>query len=441
MRLSAREHQLGRIPDDFSAVHKELLFLDSFVPKYTIDDGIAGYNVNAPKLHGVIMESLLGHMGLALGDAMQKIAALILVLTLLTACTRTAPDNTPTAGAPAPAVEAPAAEATDVPAGESTEAPTADPNSNLPLVRVGHVPVTIYAPLFIAAEKGYFAEEGMRVELLPVEGGTDNVVQVAAGNFDVAGGGIGAGMLNAVARGIEFEIVAPLHTERPPLTSPLVVSKERYDSGEITSVADLAGMKVSTNSKGAATEYWLWRALQQGGLDFPDVEVLGVGFRDVAPALQSGSLDAGILGEPLATLAEDQGLVTRLSQDFITDFTSTVIYYNKDWATAHPDLAAGFVKAYIRGARDVNGDAWFDPENLAIIEKYTGVPADVVARANRSYHDPNGVVPIDDLMELQTFFAKEGELSYTDPIDLTQFINTSYAEAAVKALGGPVEWK
>lgn len=353
---------------------------------------------------------------------MSKLASLLLLVVLLAGCV-------------APAV------APTQPAAETTAAPVEQAASDLPLVRVGHVPVTIYAPLFIAAEKGYFEEEGMRVELLPVEGGTENVVQVAAGNFDVAGGGIGAGMLNAVARDIEFEIVAPLHTERPPLTSPLVVSKARYDSGELTKVEDLAGKKVSTNSKGAATEYWLWRALQQGGLDFPDVEVLGVGFREVAAALESGSLDAGILGEPLATLAEDQGLVSRLSDDFIDNFTSTVIYFNKEWSVANPELAQGFVKAFIRGARDLNGDAWYDEANLAIIEKYTGVPADVIKRASRSYHDPNGQVPLDDLMELQRFFRDEGELSYDQDIDLSQFVNTSYAEAAVQALGGPVEWK
>lgn len=281
----------------------------------------------------------------------------------------------------------------------------------------------------------------MAVELMPVEGGTENVVQVAAGNFDVAGGGIGAGMLNAVARDIEFEIVAPLHTERPPLTSPLVVSKARFDSGELTDVADLAGKKVSTNAKGAATEYWLWRALQQGELDFDDVEVLGVGFREVAPALESGSLDAGILGEPLATLAEDQGLIARLSEDFIDGFTPTMIYYNKEWAQANPELAKGFVKAYLRGARDLNGDAWNDPENLAIVEQFTGVPADVVARANRSYHDPNGALPLDDLLELQSFFRAQGQLSYEQDIDLAPFVNSSYVDAALQELGGAVEWR
>jgi NitT/TauT family transport system substrate-binding protein len=355
----------------------------------------------------------------------KKWTALVLVVMLLIACVApVAPAAEPAAGNTAEASETPAE------AGEE-----------LAVVRVGHVPVTIYAPLFIAAEKGYFLEEGIQIELLPVEGGTENVVQVAAGNFDVAGGGIGAGMLNAVARGVEFEIVAPLHTERPPLTSPFVVSKSRFDSGELTQMSDLAGKKVSTNAKGAATEYWLWKALQQGGLDFEDVEVIGLGFREVAPALENGSLDGGILGEPLATLAEDQGLVARLSQDFIEGFTPTVIFFNKEWSAQNPELAKGFVKAFILGARDLNGDLWYNDEHAAIIEKYTQVPADVVKRANRSYHDPNGRVPLADLMELQRFFRDQGQLSYEEDTDLTPFINTSYAEAALADLGGEVEWE
>lgn len=345
---------------------------------------------------------------------------------LLAACT------VPSAGPPA--VDA-STEQTGAPEAGAVQEP------ELTRVRVGHIPITIFAPLYIADAKGYFADEGIAVELMAQEGGPENVIQVAAGNFDVAGSGIGAGMLNAIARGIEFEIVAPLHTERPPLTSPFVVSKNRFDSGELTSMADMADKKVSINSKGAATEYWLWNALQQGGLDFPDVEVLGVGYRDVAPALENGSLDGGILSEPLATLMEDQGLVTRLSQDFIDSFAPTYMFYNKDWAQANPDLAKGFVNAYIRGARDLNGDEWFSDENVAIIEEYTGVPADVIKRANRSYHDPNGSIPIQDIETLEDFFRAQGELAYEEDLDLSPFVNSSYAEAAVEELGGPVDWQ
>ena len=356
----------------------------------------------------------------------------------------------------APEADEPAAETSDsgeavapsadTETGANEEAPyseeaNAAESQDLATVRMGIIPITIFAPVFVADAKGYFAEEGIKLEILAQEGGPENVVQVAAGNFDAAGSGIGAGMLNAIERGIEFEIVAPLHTERPPLTSPFVVSKERYDSGELTSMADMDGKKVSINSKGAATEYWLWNALQQGGLDFPDVEVVGVAYRDTTPALQNGSLDGGILSEPLATLMEDQGLVTRLSQDFIDHFTPTYVFFNKDWAAANPDLAKGFVKAYLRGARDLNGDQWYTEENASIIEQYTGVPTDVILRANRSYHDPNGEIPIEDIETLEDFFRAQGELAYDEDLDLSPYVNSSYAEAAVQELGGPVEWK
>jgi NitT/TauT family transport system substrate-binding protein len=374
---------------------------------------------------------------------MRKLMGLLMVVAmlLLAACGQNGAAPAPT-GTPPGEPAAPATAETPAPA--ETPAQGATPQvgeEELQTVRVGIVPVTIYAPFYIAVEKGYFAEEGIDAQLMPVEGGTENVVQVAAGNFEVAGGGIGAGMLNAADRGVEFEIVLPMHTERPPLTSPFVVSRARFESGELTEMSDLAGMRVSTNAPGSATEYWLWSALQQGGLDFPDVEVLGVGFREVAPALESGSLDGGILGEPLVTLAEQQGLVVRLSEDFLDRFTPTVVYYNKDWATENPELAQGFVRAYLRGARDLNGDSWYDEENLAIIEQYTNVPVDVIREANRSYHDPNGEVPLQDLTTLQDFFMRQGELSYTEPLDLAPLVNTSYAERALQDLGGLVDWE
>ncbi len=364
----------------------------------------------------------------------KSIAFMMLLMTMwiVAAC---APVVPPAAPAAQPAATQAAAPEATVPAQEEDEATEAEPAGDLTVVRVGYIPVTIYAPLYVADAKGYFAEEGIDVELMPVQGGSDNVVQLGAGNFDVAGGGISAGMWNAADRGIEFEIALPLHAERPPLTTPLVVSKTRFDNGEITSVADLAGKKVAVNATGAATEYWLQKALEQGGLSLDDVELTSVGFREVAAALENGSLDAGMLGEPLATLAEDQGLIHRLTDDFLSDFTVTVIYYNTEWATANPELADGFAKAFLRGARDLVGDAWYDEANLAIIEEYTGVPADVVGRASRSYHNPNGVVPAEDLMILQQFFLDRGTLNYSELIDVEQYINSSYAERAVEALG------
>jgi NMT1-like family len=48
------------------------------------------------------------------------------------------------------------------------------------VVKLGYVPVLIYAPLYVATERGYFADEGIEVQLTPLQGGSDSVVQLAA---------------------------------------------------------------------------------------------------------------------------------------------------------------------------------------------------------------------------------------------------------------------
>ena len=45
--------------------------------------------------------------------------------------------------------------------------------------------------------------------------------------MDGAAGGIGPAQMNAVSKGFEFTMIAPLHSERPPLTTPLVVGHVR----------------------------------------------------------------------------------------------------------------------------------------------------------------------------------------------------------------------
>jgi NitT/TauT family transport system substrate-binding protein len=301
------------------------------------------------------------------------------------------------------------------------------------VVRTGYVPVLIFAPLYVAVERGYFADEGIDAQLTPVQGGSDSVVQLAAGNFDVAVGGLGAGLFNAASKGLEFRIVGPMHTERPPLASPLVIAKDRVD--EIKSVKDLKGKKVAINATGAATEYWVFKALEKAGLTMNDITLVTVPFANVPGALQGRAIDAAILGEPLATLQKDQGTVAVLADDFIDGITVTYLYMGLPILKDRPQVAEGFVRAYLRAARDLQGDGWLNKDTAKIIEKYTKVPADVVVRANRPYYDPNGVIPVNDINALQDYFLKRGELEYKTALDLKPFVDPSLVEKAVQKLG------
>jgi ABC-type nitrate/sulfonate/bicarbonate transport system substrate-binding protein len=210
-----------------------------------------------------------------------------------------------------------------------------------------------------------------------------------------------------------------MHSEKPPITSPLVISAAR--TGEITKVADLKGKKVAINATGAATEYWLNEALGQGGLTINDVEVMTVPFKDVPAALANNSIDAAILGEPLATIAMDKGQVAILSNNFINSFHATYLYMGEPLLADQP-TAQGFMRAYLKACADLQGD-YMSPELAAIMEKYTKVPADVVMRAATAQYDASGEIPVNDLSALQRYFRKRGLLEYDQDLDIATLIN------------------
>src|SRR5215813_9762051 len=63
------------------------------------------------------------------------------------------------------------------------------------------------AGLFIALERGYFAEQGIDAQFAEIGLGSDIAAMLAAGQIQVGGAAITAGLLNAATRGVETKIV------------------------------------------------------------------------------------------------------------------------------------------------------------------------------------------------------------------------------------------
>lgn len=313
--------------------------------------------------------------------------------------------------------------------------------ASLQKVTVGYIPILIYSPIFVGIEKGYFREQGLELDLQALSGGADMLTQTAAGNFDVGAGGIGSAYLNLAARAKQLnqkqaiKIVAPLHAEKPPLATPLVVGKKQYDEGQYKTIADLKGKKVAVNAFGAATEYWLEKALNAGGLTTKDIEAVAIPFQNVAQALESGAIAGSMLGEPFATLGVKAGQVHILNNSFLDGDQPTAVYYNNAWAEKNPRLAQGFMTAFLKSVRDLEGGGWKDPATLQILSKYTNTPVETITAAARPYGEPDGVVNISSLENQQAFFRQQGRLTYDQNLDLKPLIDSSYATEAVKTLG------
>jgi NitT/TauT family transport system substrate-binding protein len=332
------------------------------------------------------------------------VSAALLALLLLAACGGTTQSDSAGDGA--------------APAADTTDATTTD--AEPVTLRMGYLPNIIQAPLYVGIERGYFAEEGIEFDLETISSGNDAVVQLVAGNFDVAMGGANAGLYNAAERGLDFKIVAPMHSESAPMATPLVISADRAD--EITSVADLEGKTVAVHAFGAAIEYWMQEALAQGGLTLDDVEMEAVLFPNMPAALQNGDIDAAVLTEPLVTINEQNGLISVLTDDYIDGFTASYVYMNGEWLEANRDVALRFLRAYLRATEDLQGD-YMDSETAAIISQYTEIPAPLVEQSSPARFSADGTIPVEDLAALQDYFMEQGRLEYDTLIDITQFVD------------------
>lgn len=302
-------------------------------------------------------------------------------------------------------------------------------------VNLGALPIMIYAPMFVAYEKGYFAERGLNADISPINSGTDLTVLTATNELQISISGVGPAFWNAVDADLPLKIVAPGHEEGNPVATPLMVSKEAFDEGTITSVADLAGKRVSVNAPGA-TEFWLDAALRTGGLTIADVDLQYLTFPDAVTALSSGALDGAMVGEPLATQAVQQDIAVVLSEDFpVQGVQVTAVYANANWIEENRDATVGFVAAYLQACRDLTEEP-NDPLNLTIINKYTNVPIDLIAQSVRPVYQAEGEINRENLVMLQEFFSERGLMEFDGTIDPDTVIEQSIIDDAVTSLDG-----
>ena len=143
--------------------------------------------------------------------------------------------------------------------------------------------VPYYAPLYIAQEKGFFAEEGLNVEFY-YAAAADIVKNVAAGNVEFGFPNADA-VVAAKAQGIPVKVV---HTTYQEGLGAIIFGT---DSG-IRTPADLKGKKVAVTSLGSANYFQLQAAMESEGLSIDDVQVEIVGTGAILTALTEGQVDA-----------------------------------------------------------------------------------------------------------------------------------------------------
>lgn len=263
--------------------------------------------------------------------------ALVLAL-LLAACG----DSTPPAGEAAPP---PVAETADEePEGDGEESPAERSDLERVRVQLGWFGNASYSPVFLAVERGYFAEEGL--DALVFEGGraAEASAIVAFGGAEVALDTLDS-VAFGVAEGMPLVAVATLERYTP---ATIIVPAD----SDIQEPKDLEGKTVGalpTGASGVLFEPFLERS----GVDISKVDRQDVSPQTQVPLLVTGEVDA------ITGFTRSNAVDVEIGHDMEVRFLpygdvglrvlSQGIYTTETMIEEKPDVVSGVVKAIIRG--------------------------------------------------------------------------------------------
>ncbi len=141
-----------------------------------------------------------------------------------------------------------------------------------------------HGPIIIAAENGYFAEQGLEVEIIPPANPADPPKMVAAGKADLA-------ISYQPQLHLQVHAGLPLVRVGTLIATPLNCLLVLQD-GPINTLADLKGRKVGFSVAGVE-EALLGAILKPHGLELSDIELVNVNW-SLSPSLMSRQVDAVI---------------------------------------------------------------------------------------------------------------------------------------------------
>lgn len=219
-----------------------------------------------------------------------------------------------------------------------------------------------YVHFVIAMEKGYYAQEGLELEVVY---GSGSALAAADLPFSTAG----STALSAILRGAPQKIIFT-NLDRP--------GYELWSGRpEIRTLADLAGKSVGINNRGDTMEVSARLVLQKAGVDPNAVAFtpLSSGQTRLA-AVQSGAIDASILGISDVQRLKQTGPKGHLLADVARDVRMLFngIGTSDQLIRENPALVKGFIRATVRGREYLRA---YKEETLEVLARTNGAGREV----------------------------------------------------------------
>src|SRR6476659_5488479 len=213
-----------------------------------------------------------------------------------------------------------------------------------------------------AKVNGYFAAEGLEVDVTPTPNSTDQMRGLSRGKFDI----VSTAFDNVLAwSGKEDAEIVAIAQISDKTVLPVFVRPE------IKNWSDLKGKKLSADAVDTAFALVLRRILLANGLDMTkgDYELIALGATGARlESMIKGETYAGVLNPPFDAKAIAAGM-RRIgdSREVLPDYPNTLFAVNRAWAQNNGETLVAYLRSWLKGMAWVN-----DPANRDAAIKAVG---------------------------------------------------------------------
>jgi NitT/TauT family transport system substrate-binding protein len=273
-----------------------------------------------------------------------------------------------------------------------------------------------FGPWMLAQTRGYYTQEGLKVNFVVGKGGVDVAKQVGVGNAPI-GGAIGDTPIIARAQGVPVKAVALLGGRS---LTQLVV----HEGKGINGPKDLKGKTITTMAYQDTTFFALQGMLASAGLTKNDVDAQAAGPAGVWQLFAAGKADAmAAVPDWIASATQAGAKVKIFSSDDYFKSMAQAILVADETIQKRPEFVRKLVRATLKGMQDIMKDpaaAARDYANAVPQHKGREAYVEQVFKLYNIYVYPGqkvlGAMDPARLEAVQRFYVKEGIVPKAVPV-------------------------
>lgn len=199
-------------------------------------------------------------------------------------------------------------------------------------------------PLFVAQDKGWWAEAGLKPEFIAYPAGAQQIAGAASKSWDVGGAGSPPAVLGAQ----RYDIITIGITNDESVANAVMARKDKIAAIRANPAKEIKGQQVllSPNSTG---EYATMACLNKWGLSRNDVTIVPLAPAQLVSAYTGGNgLLAGTWAPNLYTLNDQMGAEVICSGKDAGAVVPGALIARREFAKQNPELVAKFLAVYLR---------------------------------------------------------------------------------------------